>query len=68
MITRKEIDIRGARTSAGEFEEAIDLIYTKRVDVRKILTRTGTLEEAPELIRNIEKNPGDYMKVVIRME
>ena len=26
------------------------------------------LEEAPELIRNIEKNPGDYMKVVIRME
>lgn len=68
LITRKEIDIRGARTSAGEFEEAIDLIYTKRVDVRKILTRTGTLEEAPELIRNIEKNPGDYMKVVIRME
>lgn len=68
LITRKEIDIRGARTSAGEFEKAIDLIYTKRVDVRKILTRTGTLEEAPELIRNIEKNPGDYMKVVIRME
>ena len=68
LITRKEIDIRGARTSAGEFEKASDLIYTKRVDVRKILTRTGTLEEAPELIRDIERNPGDYMKVVIRME
>ena len=34
-ITRKEVDIRGARTSAGEFEEAIDLIYTGKVDVRK---------------------------------
>lgn len=68
MITRKEIDIRGARTSAREFEEAIDLIYTKKVDVRKILTKTISLEEAPETIRDIEKNPGNYMKVVVTMD
>lgn len=66
-ITRKEIDIRGARTSAGEFEEAIDLIYTKKVDIQKILTKVISIDEAPEVIRDIEKNPGNYMKVVVKV-
>lgn len=65
FITRKEVDILGARTSANEFEEAIELIDTGKVDVRKILTKTISLEEAPETIIDIEKNPGDYMKVVV---
>ena len=65
VITRKEIDIRGARTCAGEFEEAIELIYTKKVDVQKILTRTISVEEAPEVFRDMEKNPGNYIKVIV---
>ncbi|MEG1406704.1 MAG: zinc-binding alcohol dehydrogenase family protein [Ruthenibacterium sp.] len=68
LITRKEIDIRGARTSAGEFEEAVELIRTKKVDMSKILTRTASLEEVPAVIRDIEKNPGSYMKVVVCMD
>lgn len=67
VITKKEIDIRGARTSAREFEEAVKLIVSGKVDVRKILTKTITLEEAPETIIDIEKNPGDYMKVVVHV-
>jgi len=67
MITKKEVDIRGARTSAGEFEEALDLIYTKKVDMNKILTKVVSIEEAPETIIDIEKNPGNYMKVVVRV-
>lgn len=65
IITKKEIDIRGARTSANEFEEAIDLIYTKKVDVQKILTKVITIDEAPDTIIDIEKNPANYMKVVV---
>ncbi len=67
VITKKEVDIRGARTSAGEFEEAIELIYTRKVDVQKILTKTITLAEAPETVIDIEKNPGNYMKVVVNI-
>lgn len=67
MITKKEMDIRGARTSAGEFEEALELIKSKRVDMNKILTKVISLEEVPETIIDIEKNPGDYMKVVVRV-
>jgi threonine dehydrogenase-like Zn-dependent dehydrogenase len=65
LITKKELDIRGARTSAGEFEEALELIRSGKVDARAILTETAPLENAAEIIRQIEKNPGDYMKVNI---
>ena len=68
LITKKEIDIRGARTSAGEFEEAIELICSGKVDVAKILTKTVSLEEAPETVIDIEKNPGNYMKVVVKVD
>lgn len=68
MITRKEIDIRGARTSAGEFEEALELISTKKVDMMKILTKVISVDEAPATIVDIEKNPGAYMKVVVSFE
>ena len=67
VITKKEIDIRGARTSAGEFEEALELIRSRRVDMNKILTKVVSIEEAPETTIDIEKNPGDYMKVVVRI-
>ena len=63
MITRKEIDIRGARTSAGEFEEAVELIYSQKVDVRKILTKVVSVDEVPDIIRSIEKSPENYLKV-----
>ncbi|MDO5417692.1 MAG: zinc-binding alcohol dehydrogenase family protein [Lachnospiraceae bacterium] len=68
LITKKEVDIRGARTSANEFGEAIDLIYTGKVDARKILTKVISIKEAPETIVDIEKNPGNYMKVNVLME
>ena len=67
LFTKKEIDIRGARTSAGEFEEAIDLICSGKVDVRRLLTKTISLEEASETIIDLEKNPGRYMKVVVQV-
>lgn len=65
MITKKEIDIRGARTSAGEFEEAIELIHTGKVNVKAILTKVVSLAQAADAVRDIEKNPGDYLKVNI---
>ncbi|MBQ4430326.1 MAG: zinc-binding dehydrogenase, partial [Synergistaceae bacterium] len=66
LITKKEVDIRGGRNSAGEFEEALDLIHTRRVDMEKMLTKTVTADEAPATIVDIEKNPGNYMKVVVK--
>ncbi len=67
IITKKEIDIRGARTSAGEFEEAMQLILSKRVDMLNVLTKTVTLEDVPQTIVDIEKKPEKYMKVVVNI-
>ena len=66
IITKKELDIRGGRNSYKEFEEALDLIHTRRVDMEKMLTKVVSPEEAPETIIDIEKNPGNYMKVIVK--
>ena len=67
MFTKKELDIRGARTSAGEFEEAIDLIYQNKINAKAILTKVISIDEVPETVRDIEKNPGHYLKVNVLM-
>ena len=43
------------------------MICTKKVDMSKILTKTITIDEAPEVIRDIEKHPNHYMKVVVAL-
>ncbi len=68
MITKKELDICGARTSAGEFQEALELIRTKQVDMTRILTETVDLDQAPRIIQDIEQRPDKYMKVVILVD
>ena len=67
-ITRKEVDIRGARTSAREFEEAIELIHSGKVNVRALLMKVVSIADAPAAIMDIEKNPGNYMKVDVVMD
>lgn len=68
IITKKEIDIRGARTSAGEFEEAVELIYSGKVDARAILTKTVPLSDAVDTIADIDRNPGNFLKVNVMMD
>ena len=66
VFTKKELDIRGARTSAGEFEEALEIINGNKIPVMALLTKCISVEEAPETVVDIEKNPGNYMKVVVK--
>jgi 2-desacetyl-2-hydroxyethyl bacteriochlorophyllide A dehydrogenase len=65
VITKKEVDVRGARTSVGNFEEAVELIHSGKVNVSPLLTKVVPAGEAPAVIRDIDKNPGNYMKVII---
>ncbi len=67
IITKKELDLRGARTSAGEFAEAVSLIYNGQVNVRGILTKTVSIDEAPQIVRDIAQTPGDYLKVNVML-
>ncbi|MBQ1523718.1 MAG: alcohol dehydrogenase catalytic domain-containing protein [Firmicutes bacterium] len=66
MITRKEIDIRGARTSAGEFEEALALIHDKKIPMEQVVTKVVPVDEAADVLRDIEAHPADYLKVIVK--
>ncbi len=63
MITKKELDIRGARTSAGEFEEALELLATGKVDGKAILSKVVSLDEVPDSIRELSEHPDRYIKI-----
>lgn len=65
LFTKKEIDLLGSRTSAGEFEEAVDLIYNKKIDVSKLVTKTVSIDDAPQAVRDLEKYPEQYMKITV---
>ncbi len=67
IITKKEIDICGSRTSAGEFEEALDMIYNNKINAKAVVKHVISFDEIPSTIKDIEKNPGDYLKVNILM-
>jgi 2-desacetyl-2-hydroxyethyl bacteriochlorophyllide A dehydrogenase len=67
IFTKKELDIRGSRTSAGEFEEALDLINKGIIPLDKIITKVIPLEQAANTVRDIDKNPGDYLKVIVKL-
>ena len=64
LITKKELQIRGSRNGAGEFEEAIDLIYTGKVPAEKIISKVVPYDQLPHMLGELDRNPGDYLKVV----
>ena len=64
LITRKELQVRGSRTSVNEFAEAIDLISQGKVDVNPFITVAVPFEELPEHIIGQAQHPDTYLKIV----
>lgn len=64
LITKKELQVLGSRTSAHEFEEALQLISENKVDVKQLVSEVVSLDELPEAIRNQDANPAKYLKIV----
>ncbi|MFT8313629.1 MAG: zinc-binding alcohol dehydrogenase family protein [Clostridium sp.] len=63
LITKKELDIRGARTSAGEFEEALKLISDGTVDVKPIISKVVSIDEVPRAVEELSDHPEKYLKI-----
>lgn len=64
LITKKELSVKGSRNGAGEFEEAIELIYSGKVPAQKIITKIVKFEDLPEALDALAARPGDFLKVV----
>ena len=64
LITKKELQVMGSRNGAGEFEEAIELIYSGKVPAEKIISKVVGCDELPGMLKELSEHPGDYLKVV----
>ncbi|TCP96566.1 hypothetical protein EDC44_10499 [Cricetibacter osteomyelitidis] len=63
LITFKELNIYGSRTSKGEFEEALHLLETGKINAEKIVTKTINFNELPKYVQNLSEHPENYLKV-----
>ncbi|MCK3655059.1 alcohol dehydrogenase [Pasteurellaceae bacterium Macca] len=64
IITFKELNIYGARTSKGEFEEALTLLSQKTINPNDIVSKLIKFDEIPKYIKNISEQPSNYLKVI----
>ncbi len=63
LITLKEIDICGSRTSAGEFQEALQLLAQGTINPAAILSKVIAFNELPEAIRELSEFPERHLKI-----
>jgi L-gulonate 5-dehydrogenase len=65
LFTKKELDIRGSRTSAGEFPEAIELIMQKKVPVQLLVSRnTYSLDALADSVAEMSDHPELFIKII----
>lgn len=63
LITKKELDVRGARNSAWEFPEAMKLISEGKVNVAPLISKTVSLDDIPQAVRDLSDHPEKYLKI-----
>lgn len=64
LITRKELDVLGARNCLGLEPQAIEAINSGKVNVQSMISNLITFEQLPEYYEKISNNPDNFMKVV----
>ena len=65
---QKELDLKPSRNSNAQFPTALKLIAEGKIPTRKIITRVVRAEEAKQTMLDMMAHPGDYMKVVVRLD
>lgn len=66
MITFKELDLRGSRTSAGEFEEALQMLSTLNINPADIVSKVVTIDEVPEAVKELDQFPERHLKINVK--
>ncbi|ECR8761866.1 alcohol dehydrogenase catalytic domain-containing protein, partial [Salmonella enterica] len=63
LITFKELDLRGSRTSAGEFGEALQMLATLNINPADIVSKVVNIDEVPDAVRELDQYPERYLKI-----
>lgn len=63
LITFKELNLYGARTSKGEFEEALELLANRKIRPNDMISKVITFDDIPKYVKELSDNPEDYLKI-----
>lgn len=63
IITFKEVDIMGSRTSANEFPEALELIAKRIIKPEQIISKIIEIEDVPAAVKELSSYPDRYLKI-----
>lgn len=63
LITFKELDLCGSRTSAGEFGEALQMLSTLDINPTDVVSKVVNIDEVPDAVRELDKYPERYLKI-----
>ena len=63
IITFKELDLCGSRTSAGEFDEALKMLATLDIDPQVIVSKVVSLDDVPLAVKELDQFPERYLKI-----
>lgn len=63
LITFKELDLLGSRTSAGEFEEALQMIATLNINPEDVVSKVVNIDQVPDAIKELDQYPERYLKI-----
>ena len=66
-LMQKEIDVCPSRNSANQFPTAIKIIEDGVLPVKKLITKVITVNEFKDTLVDIMNNPGNYLKVVLKI-
>lgn len=67
VVQKKELDIRGSRNALREdFEELIDIALTGKINLEAMITGIYDLDETAKAFDEMDKNPGNNLKTLIR--
>ena len=64
LITKKELDLRGSRTSAGEFQEAIELIYSGKINVSATVSKQVSFDDLAKSVADQSDTPEKFLKII----
>ncbi|EBF4234295.1 zinc-binding dehydrogenase [Salmonella enterica] len=63
LITFKELDLCGSRTSAGEFGEALQMLATLDINPTDVVSKVVNIDEVPDAVRELDEYPERYLKI-----
>lgn len=65
--TQKELDIYPTRNSNAQFPTSMKLVNENKIPASKLITKVVTLDEVETTIKDMIKNPENYVKVVVKI-